>query len=176
MIENFIPAQGKEVGYLPGKRVPSYGLSSCGYDVRLQPVFRLFTRPNDGRVIDVLDFSEEEITDVVEADTVVLPPGGFLLAVTVEKFNMPKHIAATCVGKSTWARCGAIVNVTPLEPGWSGELVIEITNGTNLPLKIYSGVGIAQLVFHELSSIPSVTYADRSGKYQKQEGITSAKN
>jgi len=157
-------------------KIPSYGLSSAGYDVRLQKGFKLFTRPNDGRIIDVLDFNEDDHCEYFDVEEIVIPPGGLLLGVTVETFNIPKGYIGICVGKSTWARVGAIVNVTPLEPGWgNGELVVEITNGTNQPLKIYSGVGIAQIVFHALDEEADVGYGDRAGKYQGQKGITPSR-
>lgn len=155
-------------------KVPSFGLSSCGYDVRLAPEFKLFTKPNDGRIIDILNFKEEDIVDVVERNSVVIPPGGLLLGRTLEYFNIPDNIVVTVVGKSSWARLGASVIVTPMEPGWSGELVVEVINGTNLPLKIYAGVGIAQLVFNKIPR-PEVTYSDRNGKYQGQTGVTGSK-
>lgn len=164
------------VGVIEGKtrKIPSYGLSSCGYDIRLAPEFKLFTKPNDGRIIDVLDFNEEDVINEVKGDSVIIPPGGLLLGRTLETFNIPKNIVGKAVGKSTWARVGANVLVTPLEPGWSGELVVEIVNGTNLPLKIYAGVGIAQIIFSKIED-PTVSYADRNGKYQNQTGVTTSK-
>lgn len=157
-----------------GLKIPSYGLSSCGYDVRLAPEFKLFTKPNDGRVIDVMHFKEDDIVNEVKGDSVIIPPGGLLLGRTMEKFNMPENVVGIAVGKSTWARLGASVLVTPLEPGWKGELVVEIVNGTNLPLKIYAGVGITQIMFIRTER-PTVSYADRGGKYQNQTGITASK-
>ena len=164
------------IGQIDGvvRKIPSYGLSSCGYDIRLAPEFKLFTKPNDGRIIDVLDFNEEDVINEVKGDSVIIPPGGLLLGRTLETFNIPRNIVAKAVGKSTWARVGANVLVTPLEPGWSGELVVEIVNGTNLPLKIYAGVGIAQIIFSQIED-PEVSYADRSGKYQNQTGVTTSK-
>lgn len=157
-----------------GQKIPSYGLSSCGYDIRLAPEFKLFTKPNDGRIIDVMDFDEEDIVNEKNGDSVIIPPGGLLLGRTMETFNMPNNVIGIAVGKSTWARVGANVLVTPLEPGWRGELVVEIVNGTNLPLKIYAGVGIAQIMFVRTAE-PSVSYADRAGKYQDQTGVTVSK-
>lgn len=156
------------------RRVPSFGLSSCGYDVRLAPKFKLFTKPNDGRIIDILNFKEDDVINVVEGESVVIPPGGLLLGSTVEYFDVPEDIVVTVVGKSSWARLGASVIVTPLEPDWKGELVVEVINGTNLPLKIYAGVGIAQLIFNKILR-PVTTYADRGGKYQGQTGVTPSK-
>lgn len=168
--------ESTNLGLIDGvvRKIPSYGLSSCGYDIRLAPEFKLFTKPNDGRIIDVLDFDEENVINEVHGDSVIIPPGGLLLGRTVETFNIPKNIVGKAVGKSTWARVGANVLVTPLEPGWSGELVVEIVNGTNLPLKIYAGVGIAQIIFSQIED-PKVSYADRAGKYQNQTGVTTSK-
>lgn len=159
---------------ITGRKIPSYGLSSHGYDVRLAPHFKLFTKPNDGRVIDVLDFNEEEIIEEVEAESVILPPGGLLLARTIETFNMPRNVVGICANKSTHARVGTFSLVTPLEAGWSGELVVEITNTTNLPMRIHSGIGICQIQFM-LAMECEVSYGDRNGKYQNQTGITAAK-
>ncbi len=156
-------------------RIPSYGLSSFGYDVRLAPEFKLFTKPNDGRVIDIMNFDEGDFVEEVKADSVVLPPGGLLLSRTVEYFRIPDNVMATCSNKSTWARLGMFSLVTPLEPGWEGNLVIEITNCTNLPMRIYAGVGIAQIEFKASKYRPKTTYGDRGGKYQGQTGITGSK-
>lgn len=156
-------------------RIPSFGLSSYGYDVRLQPKFKLFSKPDIGRVIDIFNFVEESHVEEIESDHVIIPPGGLLLGVTVEKFNMPPDVTGVCIGKSTWARIGAQVLVTPLEAGWSGELVVEITNATNTPLKIYAHVGIAQIQFLKGDRHCRVSYSDRGGKYDKQIGVTTAK-
>lgn len=156
-------------------KIPSFGLSSYGYDVRLQPTFKLFNKPNDGRIIDVLNFEEEEMVELIEADSVIIPPGGLLLGVTMERFQMPEDVTGVCVGKSTWARLGAHVLVTPLEAGWSGELVVEIANVTNLPLKIYAGVGIAQIQFFKGDKYCKTPYNSRDGKYDNQVGVTTAK-
>lgn len=158
-----------------GQRIPSFGLSSYGYDVRLQPTFKLFNKPNDGRIIDIMDFKEEDMVEEIHEDYVVIPPGGLVLGVTVETFNMPPHVTGICTGKSTWARIGTQVLNTPLEAGWSGELVVEITNGTNLPMKIYAGVGIAQIQFHLGDRECRTPYKARGGKYQNQKGVTTAK-
>lgn len=156
-------------------KIPSFGLSSYGYDVRLQPTFKMFNKPNDGRIIDVLNFNEDEMVDLVEAESVIIPPGGLLLGVTMERFQMPPDVTGVCVGKSTWARLGAQVLVTPLEAGWTGELVVEITNATNLPLKIYAGVGIAQIQFFKGDHLCETAYNSRHGKYDNQVGVTTAK-
>lgn len=157
-----------------GRKVPSYGLSSHGYDIRLAPEFKMFSRANDGTVIDVLDFKEEDIINTVYAESVVLPPGGLLLSRTVETFNIPRNVIGICQNKSTHARVGTFSLVTPLEPGWSGQLVVEITNTTNLPMRIHSGIGIAQIQFY-LGMDCNVSYSDRNGKYQNQTGITTSK-
>ena len=158
-----------------GNRIISYGLSSYGYDIRLADEFRLFTRPNDGRVIDPKNPNHDEFSEVVQADQIVIPPGGLLLGRSVESFSIPRDLLVVCLGKSTYARVGALVNVTPLEPEWEGELVIEITNGTNLPLKVYANEGIAQLIFHVGDRECETSYKDRGGKYQGQNGVTMAK-
>lgn len=158
-----------------GERVVSYGLSSYGYDIRLAPEFKIFTKPNDGRVIDVKNFNEDEICETVNADSIIIPPGGLLLGRTLEYFRIPRNIVVTCLGKSTWARVGAIVHPTPLEPEWEGNLVIEITNGTNLPLKIYAHEGIAQLVFEKGDQSCKTSYRDRGGKYQAQSGVATSR-
>lgn len=158
-----------------GNKIVSYGLSSYGYDVRLAGEFKLFTKPNDGRVIDVKNFNEDDIVNTVLADSVVIPPGGLLLARTVEYFRIPRDVVVTCLGKSTWARVGAIVHPTPLEPEWEGHLVIEITNGSGLPLKIYAHEGIAQLVFGKGDRTCRVSYSDRGGKYQGQRGVATSR-
>ncbi len=158
-----------------GQRIPSYGLSSFGYDIRLAPEFKLFSKPNDGRIIDIMNFDEREFVEEVKADSVILPPGGLLLSRTVEYFHIPDNVMATCSNKSTWARLGMFSLITPLEAGWEGHLVVEITNCTNLPMRIYAGVGIAQIEFKASKQRPNVTYGDRGGKYQGQTGITGSK-
>jgi dCTP deaminase len=158
-----------------GNPIISYGLSSYGYDIRLSNRFRLFTKPNDGRVIDPKSSNHDDFSEAVVADTIVIPPGGLLLGHSVETFSIPREVMVVCLGKSTYARCGALVNVTPLEPEWEGELVIEITNGTNLPLKIYAHEGIAQLMFHVGDRECETSYKDRGGKYQGQSGVTLAR-
>lgn len=172
MIEGFIDHLIREEG---GRKIVSYGLSSYGYDVRLAPEFRIFNKPNDGRIIDVLNFDEDYFTEYVEADKIILPPGGLVLGRTMESFNMPRNVTGVCQGKSSLARIGASVLVTPLEAGWSGELVIEITNGTNNPMVIYAGMGVAQITFHLGTGPCKTSYSDRKGKYQNQTGVTSSK-
>lgn len=173
MISPFVPELVKVNE--EGVRIPSYGLSSYGYDIRLQNIFKLFTKPSDGRIIDVLNFKETDFVNEVIADNVIIPPGGLLLGVSVERFKIPANITGVCVGKSTWARVGAQVLVTPLEAGWEGELVVEITNSTNHPLKIYAGVGIAQIQFLQGDITCTTSYSQRGGKYHNQAGVTAAR-
>lgn len=156
---------------------PSYGLSSYGYDVRLKDGFKLFKGPYEveGGVIDPLNF-DPRLVQSVEADKsgrYIIPPHSFILAETVEVFDIPRDVLVICLGKSTYARCGLIVNVTPLEPEWKGSVTIEISNTTPLPAAIYTERGIAQMLFLKTSGEPCETsYADKRGKYQNQRGVT----
>jgi dCTP deaminase len=163
MIEPFEPMQVRE-------GVISYGLSSYGYDIRVAPEFKVFTNVHNV-VVDPKSFDPRSFVDVREKECII-PPNSFALARTEEYFRMPGNVLAICVGKSTYARCGIVVNVTPLEPGWEGYLTLEISNTTPLPAKIYAGEGIAQLLFLEGDEEPSIGYADRKGKYQHQTGVT----
>ncbi len=149
----------------------SYGLSSFGYDIRVAKDFRIFT-PATGEltVIDPKAVDERALQSY-HGDDCIIPPNSFALARTIEYFRIPRNVLAVCVGKSTYARCGIIVNVTPFEPEWEGYVTIEISNTTPLPARIYAGEGIAQVLFFE-GEAPEVSYADRNGKYQKQTGIT----
>jgi len=158
---------------LVGKGVVSYGLSSYGYDIRVSNEFKIFTNVNN-TVIDPKDFDERNVVDF-KGDVCIVPPNSFALARTVEYFKMPPNVLAICLGKSTYARCGIIVNVTPFEPGFEGHITIEISNTTPLPAKIYANEGIAQVLFLEGDEQCEVTYADRKGKYQSQKGITLPK-
>lgn len=153
--------------------VISYGLSSYGYDIRVAPEFKVFTNVHNV-IVDPKDFDDRSFVDVNE-DQCIIPPNSFALARTTEYFRIPRDVLVVCVGKSTYARCGIIVNVTPLEPTWEGYLTLEISNTTPLPAKIYANEGIAQLLFFEGDEEPSVAYADRKGKYQKQVGVTLPK-
>ncbi len=153
--------------------VISYGLSSYGYDIRVSPEFKVFTNVHNV-VVDPKDFDDRSFVDV-NADTCIIPPNSFALARTEEYFRIPRGVLVICVGKSTYARCGIIVNVTPLEPTWEGYLTLEISNTTPLPAKIYAREGIAQLLFFEGDREPSISYADRQGKYQNQVGVTLPK-
>lgn len=166
MIEPFVDEQTRE-------GVISYGLSSYGYDARVSGEFKIFTNVHSVTV-DPKNFDEESFVDR-ETDVCIIPPNSFALARTVEYFRIPRDVLVICLGKSTYARCGIIVNVTPLEPTWCGYLTLEISNTTPLPAKIYGDEGIAQLLFFEGDEPPSVAYADRNGKYQDQIGVTLPK-
>ncbi|MBD5167054.1 MAG: dCTP deaminase [Helicobacter sp.] len=153
-----------------GKGVISYGLSSYGYDIRVSDEFKIFTNINT-TVVDPKDF---QLTNTIDfrGDVCIIPPNSFALARTIEYFKIPRNVLAICVGKSTYARCGIIVNVTPFEPEFEGYITIEISNTTPLPAKIYANEGIAQVLFFEGDCDCEVSYKDKSGKYQKQQGIT----
>jgi len=150
--------------------VISYGVSSYGYDVRVGRRYKVFTNVHSV-VVDPKQFNPNSFVDI-EADHCIIPPNSFALAETVEYLIIPRDIIAICVGKSTYARCGIIVNVTPLEPEWRGKVTIEISNTTPLPAKIYSGEGIAQILFLRADAVCKVSYGDKKGKYQDQKGIT----
>jgi dCTP deaminase len=153
-----------------GSGIVSYGLSSYGYDVRVGREFKVFTNVYNS-IVDPKAFQDEAFVDI-KADVCVIPPNSFALARTVEYFRIPRDVLTLCVGKSTYARCGIIVNVTPFEPGWEGTVTLEISNTTPLPAKIYAGEGIAQVIFLRGAEPCETSYADRKGKYQKQAGIT----
>ena len=157
------------------ERVVSFGLSSFGYDARLAPAYKLFTPVTGGPTIIDPKNIDERCFQNFTGDSIVMPPHSFMLGHTVEYFRIPDDVMVVCLGKSTYARCGLIVNVTPLEPGWEGQVTIEISNTTPLPAKIYGNEGIAQFLFFKGSNRPSVTYADRNGKYQGQLGVTPAR-
>lgn len=148
----------------------SYGVTSYGYDVRVGRRFKVFT---DARcaVVDPKNFDPASFVDI-EGDHCLIPPNSFALAETVEYLEIPRDVICLCVGKSTYARCGIIVNVTPLEPEWRGRITIEISNTTPLPAKIYAGEGIAQILFLRTDAICRTSYADKKGKYQDQKGLT----
>ncbi|MBL9141398.1 MAG: dCTP deaminase [Phycisphaerae bacterium] len=156
----------------------SFGVSSYGYDVRVGTRFKIFTNATSGgtAIVDPKAFSTDLFitidTDETGKDHIVIPPNSFALAETVETISVPRDVLAICVGKSTYARCGIIVNVTPLEPEWRGKVTIEISNTTPLPAKIYANEGIAQMIFLKASSVCAVSYADKRGKYQDQVGLT----
>jgi len=150
--------------------VVSFGLSSYGYDVRVGRHFKVFTNVY-GAVIDPKQFAPNAFVDI-EGDSCIIPPNSFALAETVEYFEIPRDVLAVCLGKSTYARCGIIVNVTPLEPEWRGKITIEISNTTPLPAKIYANEGIAQILFFRAEAVCKTSYADKKGKYQDQKGLT----
>ena len=166
MIEPFADRQHRD-----GKI--SYGLSSYGYDARVSEEFKIFTNI-DSAVVDPKDFSNTSFVDR-PGDACIIPPNSFALARTVEYFRIPKNVLVICLGKSTYARCGIIVNVTPLEPGWEGHVTLEFSNTTPLPAKIYANEGACQFLFLEGNEPCEVSYADRAGKYMKQTGVTLPK-
>lgn len=151
----------------------SYGLSSYGYDARCSDEFMIFTNV-DNAIVDPKDFSQQSFVERT-TDVCVIPPNSFVLTRTVEYFRIPKDVLVICLGKSTYARCGLIVNVTPLEPGWEGHVTLEISNTTPLPAKVYANEGVAQFLFLKGSSPCEVSYSDRSGKYMGQTGVTLPK-
>jgi len=166
MIEPFVEAQRRE-------GVISYGLSSYGYDARVSDEFKIFHNI-DGAVVDPKDFSPKAFVDR-KVPVCLIPPNSFALARTVEYFRIPRDVLVICLGKSTYARCGIIVNVTPLEPEWEGHVTLEFSNTTTLPAKIYADEGAAQFIFLKGDRPCDVSYADRQGKYMKQLGVTLPK-
>jgi len=166
MIEPFTEAQKRQ-------GVISYGVSSYGYDARVSREFKIFTNV-DSAIVDPKDFSDKSFVDR-ETDICVIPPNSFVLARTMEYFRIPRDILVICLGKSTYARCGIIVNVTPLEPEWEGFVTLEFSNTTPLPARIYAGEGACQFLFLKADSTCDVSYADRAGKYMKQQGVTLPK-
>ncbi len=170
MIEPFEAGQVRADG---DRRLISYGTSSYGYDVRCSREFKVFTNINSATV-DPKGFDEASFVDVV-GDVCVIPPNSFALASTVEYFRIPRNVLTICLGKSTYARCGIIVNVTPLEPEWEGHVTLEFSNTTTLPAKIYANEGVAQMLFFESDEVCEVSYKDRGGKYQGQRGVTLPK-
>ena len=163
MIEPFEDRQVRE-------GVVSYGLSSYGYDIRVADEFKVFTNINS-TVIDPKNFDPHAFVDI-KADVCIVPPNSFALARTIEYFRIPRDVLTVCVGKSTYARCGLIVNVTPFEPEWEGFVTLEISNTTPLPAKVYANEGISQVLFFQSDEPCEVSYADKKGKYQKQQGLT----
>jgi dCTP deaminase len=153
--------------------VISYGLSSYGYDIRVADEFKVFTNINS-TVVDPKNFDNRSFVDV-KADLCIIPPNSFALAKTVEYFRIPRDVLTVCVGKSTYARCGLIVNVTPFEPEWEGYVTLEISNTTPLPAKVYANEGISQVLFFQSDEMCEVSYADKKGKYQRQQGLTLPK-
>ena len=155
------------------KPVISYGTSSYGYDVRCSDEFKIFTNINSA-IVDPKDFDTNSFVDV-KSDVCIIPPNSFALARTVEFFRIPRDVLTICLGKSTYARCGIIVNVTPLEPEWEGHVTLEFSNTTNLPAKIYANEGVAQMLFFGADEVCETSYKDRAGKYQGQTGVTLPK-
>jgi dCTP deaminase len=153
--------------------VVSYGLSSYGYDIRVADEFKVFTNINS-TVVDPKNFDPRSFVDV-KADVCIIPPNSFALSRTLEYFRIPRDVLTVCVGKSTYARCGLIVNVTPFEPEWEGYVTLEISNTTPLPAKVYANEGIAQVLFFQSDEVCEVSYADKKGKYQRQQGLTLPK-
>jgi len=166
MIEPFVETQKR-------KGIISYGLSSYGYDARVSEDFKIFTNVNSATV-DPKDFAQNGFVDR-KTDVCVIPPNSFALARTVEYFRIPRDMLVVCVGKSTYARCGIIVNVTPLEPEWEGHVTLEFSNTTPLPAKIYANEGACQFLFFKADSPCEVSYMERAGKYMKQQGVTLPK-
>jgi dCTP deaminase len=166
MIEPFTDRQVRD-------GVISYGLSSYGYDVRIADEFKIFTNINS-TIVDPKKFDTRSFVDL-KADVCIIPPNSFALARTVEYFRIPRDVLVVCLGKSSYARCGIIVNVTPLEPEWEGIVTLEVSNTTPLPARIYANEGIAQMLFFQSDEECEVSYADKKGKYQAQKGLTLPK-
>jgi dCTP deaminase len=163
MIEPFVEAQRRE-------GVISYGVSSYGYDARVAPEFKIFTNV-DNAIVDPKNFSDQSFVER-NTEVCIIPPNSFVLARTVEYFRIPRDVLVICLGKSTYARCGIIVNVTPLEPEWEGHVTLEFSNTTPLPAKVYANEGACQFLFLRGDKAPDVSYADRAGKYMGQRGVT----
>ena len=167
------PFEAQQIREFNGQRVISYGTSSYGYDIRCAPEFKVFTNIHSA-IVDPKQFDSESFVDV-NKDVCIIPPNSFALARTVEYFRIPRNVLTICLGKSTYARCGIIVNVTPLEPEWEGYVTLEFSNTTPLPAKIYANEGVAQVIFLESDEDCATSYADRGGKYQNQVGVTLPK-
>lgn len=172
MCENYDMIHPFEPGQVRDGNI-SYGLSSYGYDIRVSSEFKVFTNVHNS-IVDPKNFDDRSFVDI-EGSECIIPPNSFALARTEEYFRIPRDVLVICVGKSTYARCGLIVNVTPLEPTWEGYLTLEISNTTPLPAKVYGREGIAQLLFFEGDEEPETAYADRQGKYMEQTGVTLPK-
>ena len=164
------PFESGQVRVVDGARIVSYGTSSYGYDVRCAGEFKVFTNLN-ATIVDPKSFDPASFVDV-KGDVCIVPPNSFALARTVEYLRIPRNVLTICLGKSTYARCGIIVNVTPLEPEWEGHVTLEFSNTTTLPAKIYANEGVAQLLFLESDEECETSYKDRGGKYQGQRGVT----
>lgn len=173
MIDPFVPGQVKMAD---GQRIVSYGTSSYGYDIRCADEFKVFTNLNS-TIVDPKNFDENSFVNVSGKGYCIIPPNSFALARTVEYFRIPRNVLTVCLGKSTYARCGIIVNVTPFEPEWEGYVTLEFSNTTPLPAKIYANEGVAQVLFFEADAddVCETSYRDRGGKYQGQVGVTLPK-
>jgi dCTP deaminase len=167
MIEPFEEGQ---VRTQDGRKIVSYGTSSYGYDVRCAGEFKIFTNINS-TIVDPKNFDVNNFVDL-NGEVCIIPPNSFALARTVEYFRIPRNVMVICLGKSTYARCGVIVNVTPLEPEWEGHVTLEFSNTTPLPARIYANEGVAQMLFFESDEVCETSYRDRGGKYQGQKGVT----
>jgi dCTP deaminase len=166
MISPFVEAQKRD-------GIVSYGLSSYGYDARVAPEFKIFTNVNSA-IVDPKEFSMDSFVDR-NTDVCIIPPNSFALGRTIEYFKIPRDVLVICLGKSTYARCGIIVNVTPLEPEWEGHVTLEFSNTTPLPAKIYANEGVCQFLFYQSDETCEVSYKDRRGKYMDQTGVTLPK-
>ena len=167
------PFEAEQISSMEGNRIISYGTSSYGYDIRCSDEFKIFTNINSA-VVDPKNFDESSFVDY-QGDVCIIPPNSFTLARTIEYFRIPRNVLTICLGKSTNARCGIIVNVTPFEPEWEGYVTLEFSNTTPLPAKIYANEGVAQFIFFEADEPCEVSYKDRRGKYQGQTGVTLPK-
>lgn len=167
------PFEGSQIKKIEDQKIISYGLSSYGYDARVANEFKIFTNVNSS-IVDPKCFSEETFVSKI-GSTCIIPPNSFALATTIEYFKIPRDVLVICVGKSTYARCGIIVNVTPLEPEWEGHVTLEFSNTTPLPAKIYAGEGACQFLFFRGDMVCNTSYKDKNGKYQGQVGITLPK-
>ena len=167
------PFEADQVRHVNGERVVSYGTSSYGYDIRCADEFKIFTNINS-TIVDPKNFDEKSFVDF-KGDVCIIPPNSFALARTMEYFKIPRNVLTICLGKSTYARCGIIVNVTPLEPEWEGHVTLEFSNTTPLPAKIYANEGVAQMLFYQSDEQCEVTYKQRGGKYMGQTGVTPPK-
>jgi dCTP deaminase len=167
LIEPFEAGQIKE---MDGRKVVSYGTSSYGYDIRCSNEFKIFTNINS-TIVDPKAFDAKNFVDF-QGEVCIIPPNSFALARTVEYFRIPRNVLTVCLGKSTYARCGIIVNVTPLEPEWEGHVTLEFSNTTPLPARVYANEGVAQVIFLESDEVCETSYKDRGGKYQGQQGVT----
>ena len=164
------PFEGQQIKEVAGRRVVSYGTSSYGYDIRCSTEFKIFTNINS-TIVDPKNFDAKNFVDY-RGEVCIIPPNSFALARTVEYFRIPRNVLTICLGKSTYARCGIIVNVTPLEPEWEGHVTLEFSNTTPLPARVYANEGVAQMIFLESDEVCDTSYRDRGGKYQGQKGVT----